>query len=68
MGVIVTSLEYLGAPATSLGVPARSQGAAATCLGASRITVEQSGKDSIFIRNAAGGPGNYSYNLSFNDF
>jgi len=45
--------EHLGMPATSLGPP--------------QITVEQSGKN-IFFGNAAGGPGNHSYYLSFNDF
>jgi len=43
-------------------------GALATCLGAPRITVEQSGKNNIFFGNAAGAPGNHSYYQSFNDF
>jgi hypothetical protein len=52
--------EHLRAPATNLG-------AQATCLGAPRITVEQSGKNNIFLGNAAGAPGNHRYYLSFND-
>jgi hypothetical protein len=31
------------------------------CLGASRITVEHSGKNIIFVGNAAGAPGTHSY-------
>jgi len=38
-----------------------------TCLGAPRITVEQSGKN-IFFGNAAGAPGIHSHYSSFNDF
>jgi hypothetical protein len=36
-------------------------GAPATCLGAPRITVEQSGNNNIFFGNAAGVPGTHSY-------
>jgi hypothetical protein len=53
--------ERLGALPTNLGV-------LAICLGAPRITVEQSGKNNIFFGNAAGSPGNHSYYLLFNDF
>jgi len=60
--------EHLGAPATSMGVPMTSLGALATSQGAPRITVEQSGKNNIIFGNPAGGPGNHSYYLSFNDF
>jgi len=81
MGVIVISLgtpwsagenfgctwEHLGVLVTSLGVPTRSLGALATCLGASRITVEQSGQNKIFFGNAAGAPGNHTYYLLFNN-
>ena len=56
-----------GAPKTSLGVPTTSLAAPTTSLGAPRITVQQSGKNNFF-ENTAGGPGNYSYYLSFNDF
>jgi len=51
--------EHVGAPVTSLGAPV-------TSLGASRITVEQYGKNNIF-GDAAGAPGNHSYYLSSND-
>jgi len=40
-------------------------GARATCLGAPRITVEQSVKNNIFFGNAAGVPGNHSYCIEF---
>ena len=56
----------LGAPATRVGAPAASLGAPATSLGAPSITVEHSGKN-IFFGNTAGGPGNHSYYLLFND-
>ena len=52
---------HLGARETSLGAPA-------TSLGAPQNTVEKSGKYNIFFRNAAGGPGNHSYYISFNDY
>ena len=52
--------EHLGVLATSLGAPA-------TTLAASRITVEQSGKN-IFFGNGAGAPGNHSYYISLNYF
>jgi len=55
----------LGVPATSLGAPTTSLGAPVTTLGAPRIPVEQFGKN--ILGNAAGGPGNHSYYLSFND-
>ena len=55
------------APATSLGAPVTCLGAQATSLGAPRITVEQSGNNTIFYGNASGVPGNHSYYLSFND-
>jgi hypothetical protein len=51
--------EQLVAPAKNLGAPA-------TSLGVHQITVQQSGKN-VFFGNAAGGPGNHSYYLSFND-
>ena len=60
--------EHLGAPETRLGAPTTSLGAPAASLGSPRITVEQSGRNNIFFGNAAGASGNYSYNLSFNDF
>ena len=53
--------EHLRAPTTQLGAPV-------TSLVAPRITVTQSGKQKFFFGNAAGGPGNHSYYLSFNDF
>jgi len=43
-------------------------GAWMTSLGADRITVEQSWKNSIFFGNNAGVSGNCSYYLSFIDF
>jgi len=46
---------------TNLGAPVIS-------LGAPRITVEQSGKNTIFFGNAAGVPGTHSYYISFDDF
>jgi len=55
-------------PATSLRVPTTSLGAPATILEAPRITLEQSGKNNIFIGNAPGALGNHSYYLSLNDF
>jgi len=55
-------------PSERLGVVVSSLGAPATCLRAPRITVEQSRKNNILFGNAAGGPVNYSYYLSFNDF
>ena len=65
--------EHLRAPATSLrklatslGAPVTCRGAPTTSLGAPRLTVEQSGKNSIF-GNAAGVPGNHSYYLTFNN-
>ena len=54
-------------PARSLGAPATSLGEPATSLRASRITVEQSGKNNIFFGNAAGVPGNLSYYILFNN-
>jgi len=72
LGALATNLRApatnLGAPATNLGALATNLGAPETCLGAPRITVEQSGKNNIFFGNAAGAPGNHSYNLSFNNF
>ena len=69
------SWEHLGAPATSLGapttsleVPETSLGVPWTSLGATRITVEQSGKNYIFFGSTTGVPGNHSYYLSFNGF
>jgi len=61
-------LEHLGVPVTNLGATTTSLGAPATTLGAPRMTVEQSGKNNIFIGNAAGVGGNHSYDISFNDF
>ena len=55
--------EHLGVPArtlgaltTTLGAPTTTLGAPATSLGAPRIPAEQSGKNIIFFRNAAGAP------------
>jgi len=81
MGVIVISLgtprssgenfgctwEHLGAPTISHSAPATSLGAPVLTLGAAQIAVEQSGRI-IHFGNAAGAPGNHSYNLSFNGF
>ena len=58
----------LGAPVTCPGAPAAGLGAPATSLGATRITVEQFGKNNIFFGNTAGVPENQSYCLSFNNF
>ena len=60
--------EHLGALATRLGAPTTSLEAPVTSLGAARITVEQSGRNNIFLGNTAGAPGNHSYYLSFNNF
>jgi len=49
-------MANLGAPTTSLEAPA-------TSLGAPQITVEQSGRNIVFVGNAASAPGNYSYYL-----
>jgi hypothetical protein len=51
-----------------MGVPETRLEAPATSLGTSRITVELAGRNNIFFGNAAGSPGNYSYNLWFNTF
>jgi len=53
--------EHLGVLAINLEAPA-------TYLGARQITVEQSGKNTIFFGNTAGVPGNHTYYFSFNDF
>jgi hypothetical protein len=53
--------EHLNAPLINLGVPV-------SCLEAPPITVEQSEKNIIFVRNITGVPGNHSYYLLFNDF
>jgi len=45
-----------------------SLGEPATSLGAPQITVEQFEKNNSFFGNAAGGPGNDTYYLSFNNF
>ena len=72
LGAPATSLRApaasLGAPATSLGAPTTGLGAQAPSLGAPRITVNQSGKNNIFLGNAACAPGNHSYYLLFNNF
>jgi len=60
--------EHLGTLVTNLGAPVTNLGVPATSLGAPLITVEQSGKNNIFLRNAAGAPGNHSYYFSLNDF
>jgi len=60
--------EHLGAPATRLGAPTTSLGAPVSSQGAPRITVEQSGRNTILFGNTAGAAGNHSYYLSFNDF
>jgi hypothetical protein len=52
--------EHLGAPGINVG-------ALATCLGAHRITGEQSGKNNNFFGIADGAPGNNTYYLLFND-
>jgi len=66
MGVMVISLETPWSAGENFGCTWEHLGVPATSLGAPRITVEQSGKN-IFFGNAAGGPGNHSYYLSFND-
>jgi len=73
MGVIVICMrtprsarENFGCTWEHLGVPMTSLGVLTTCLEAPQITIEQSGKNDIF-GNVAGGPGNHSYYLSFND-
>jgi hypothetical protein len=58
----------LGEPMPNLGVPKRSLGALVTSLGAPQIAVELSGKNNILFGNTAGGHGNHSYYLSFNNF
>jgi len=58
----------LGAPATSLGAPATNLGAPATGPGAPRFTGDQSGWNTLFSGNTAGGAGKHSYYLSFNNF
>jgi len=60
--------DHLIAPSANLGVLTTGLTAPTTRLGARRITVEQSWKNIIFFGNAAGEPGNHSYNLSFNEF
>jgi len=70
LGALATSpgapATSLGAPATRFGAPTTRLGAQVRSLGATRITVEQSGKN-IISGNAAGAPGNQSYYISFND-
>jgi hypothetical protein len=57
----------MGVLATCLGSLATSTEVLATCLGASQITLKQTGKKNIFFGNAVGAAGNGGYYLSFND-
>jgi len=75
MGVIVIGLgtpwsagENIGCTWEHLRAPVTSLRALQICLGAPRITVEQSGKNNNFFGNAAGAPGNHGYYLLFNDY
>jgi hypothetical protein len=61
----------MGGPTTSLGAPGSAGDnpeRAGDKSGSTSTTVEQSGKNNIVFRNAAGTAGNHSYYLSFNDF
>ena len=60
-------MEFPATPVTNLSALTTSLGGLVICLRASQRTVELSGKN-LFFENPAGGPGNHSYYLSFNDF
>jgi hypothetical protein len=56
-----------GAQTTSQGALTSNQGAPVASPGAPQITFNQSGQNNIFLRNAAGAPGNHSHYFSCND-
>ena len=66
MGVIMISLGTHRRAGENIGCAWEHEGAPATSQGAHQITVEQSGKNYIFV-NTARMPGNHSYYLSSND-
>jgi len=68
MGVIVIGLGTPWSPGDKPGSTCDNSGSAGNESGSASNHSRAVGKNTIFLGNAAGAPGNHSYYLSFNDF